>query len=88
MIYVKIPQKRYLELVEAELRLNALDSSGVDNWTWYDESIHNYLEFLQTEGYPIADINKYCHEHNCELEDLEFSDFAEIEMSGEIIEEI
>ena len=85
---VEITEKRYLELVEAELELQALNSGGVDNWSWHGESQHDYLKFLREEGYPKEDIIKYCQENDCDIEDLEFSDFARIELLGENREEV
>ena len=88
MKIVEITEKRYLELVEAELELQALNSGGVDNWQWYCESRHDYLKFLREEGYSKEDIIKYCQENHCDIEDLEFSDFARIELLGENREEV
>lgn len=85
---VTITERRYLELVEAELELQALNSGGVDNWSWHWESCYDYLKFLREEGYPKEDIIKYCQENDCDIEDLRFSDFAKIELLGEDIKEV
>lgn len=39
---VTISRDRYLELLEAEAVLAALESGGVDNWMWYDDSIADH----------------------------------------------
>lgn len=36
--------KRYNELVEAELKLRALEDAGVDNWEGYDEAMKNKVQ--------------------------------------------
>ena len=82
MKIVEITEKRYLELVEAELELQALNSGGVDNWQWYCESRHDYLKFLREEGYSKEDIIKYCKLESIELYQMKlkpgaFSMFAE-----------
>lgn len=39
---VTISEARYRELLISENELCALESGGVDNWSWYSESINNY----------------------------------------------
>ena len=36
---VTITKKHYLELMVESEKLNRLECGGVDNWTWYDESM-------------------------------------------------
>ena len=36
--YVKIKVKELTRLLNAEVKLSALESGGVDNWEWYGES--------------------------------------------------
>ena len=43
--YVKIKVKELKELLEAEVKLNALECGGVDNWEWYGEAFSDYLGF-------------------------------------------
>lgn len=51
-----IPRERLIELIVAELNLNALEGGGVDNWDWYGESIENYLDRLsEEEDYNFID---------------------------------
>lgn len=40
----KIGEERLKELIIAEQRLNALECGGVDNWTWYGDSMVGYLK--------------------------------------------
>lgn len=35
---IEIDRKRLIELLAAELELNALNCGGVDNWDWYGDS--------------------------------------------------
>ena len=39
-----ISEKRLLQLLEAEARLDALEYGGVDNWEWYSDSLGDYLK--------------------------------------------
>ena len=41
--YYKISETDLLELLAEAHRLRALNSGGVDNWTWYGESCCDYL---------------------------------------------
>ena len=43
--YVKISVKELKKLLEAEVKLNALECGGVDNWEFYGEAFSNYLDF-------------------------------------------
>ena len=39
---VTISRKEYDELVDRDNMLTALENGGVDNWTWYSESLEEY----------------------------------------------
>jgi hypothetical protein len=39
-----ISERTLLNLYRAEEELNALEAGGVDNWSWYDESLNSNLE--------------------------------------------
>lgn len=67
----KIPENRLLELLEAESRLQVLESDGVDNWTWYMEGKFNYLR----ESAQQYDLNLKDNEN------FDFSDLALLELS-------
>lgn len=43
MLY-KISEEQLLELLECQARWYALESGGVDNWTWYGESLSDYIK--------------------------------------------
>jgi hypothetical protein len=36
---IEITAERYRDLLLSEAKLCALEAGGVDNWTWYDESL-------------------------------------------------
>lgn len=38
-----ITKKEYEELVERSEKLEALEQGGVDNWTWYEDSLRQYF---------------------------------------------
>lgn len=48
-----IDERSLISLIKAELKLVALESGGVDNWSYYSDSLNEYLEDL---GYDEFDI--------------------------------
>lgn len=48
---VKITKSKLIRLLNAEMELEALQCGGVDNWTWYSDSFHDYIEgYLEDNG--------------------------------------
>lgn len=41
--YIAIPASRMKDLLAQEMKLSALESGGVDNWSWYGDAIWDYL---------------------------------------------
>lgn len=41
--YVRVSPEEMKELLEMRARLHALETGGVDNWTWYGESLGSFL---------------------------------------------
>lgn len=39
---VLISYEEYLELLDRDDKLQALESGGVDDWEWYSESLNQY----------------------------------------------
>jgi hypothetical protein len=39
-----VSEERLRDLIEAEEKLCALNAGGVDNWSWYGDSIRDYIE--------------------------------------------
>ena len=44
MEYCLVPKEELKELLAARNKLAALESGGVDNWSWYSDSLNDYLE--------------------------------------------
>ena len=74
-----IKESELLELLEANLRLAALDNGGVDNWEWYGDSLCDYLrnycewnniQYEDEEGDPVIDYDT--------LALLELEDYREL----------
>lgn len=49
-----VPEDRLRELIEAEERLCALEAGGVDNWSWYGDSLSDYLKEYNYEEFDEA----------------------------------
>lgn len=70
MKYYKINEEDLKYLIECRARLEALESGGVDNWSWYGESYSDYLTDMK-EAY------------NMDKEDeLDFEDIANEEIKN------
>ncbi len=41
---ILISKEKLAELLESHMRLCALENGGVDNWSWYGESIRSFLK--------------------------------------------
>lgn len=74
-----IKESELLELLEANLRLAALENGGVDNWEWYGDSLCDYLrnycewnnmQYEDEEGDPVIDYDT--------LALLELDDYREL----------
>ena len=42
--YCLVRKEELEELLEAQEKLTALESGGVDNWSWYSDSLNDYLK--------------------------------------------
>lgn len=58
-----ISESELRDLLTNTYKLMALESGGVDNWEWYGESIHDFL-------------NRFADENNLSAEDRENLDFS------------
>jgi hypothetical protein len=73
MKHYLISKKKLLSLLEDSFRLCALECGGVDNWSWYGNSVRDYLD-------------TYIRANHIEFEDEEdewdfsFDDIAEREI--------
>lgn len=70
MKYYKINEKDLKYFIECRARLEALESGGVDNWSWYDDANADYLCDMKEE-YGLN-----------ENDDLDFYDIAKHEIKN------
>lgn len=74
-----------LEMIEAQMRLAALESGGVDNWEWYGESLGDFLreDFEENKEEYIKFFNLKDEEEIEEFKlDFEFSAMAQYIITG------
>jgi hypothetical protein len=48
---VKVSKKRFIELLEHELKLEALEAAGVDNWEGFDSAMEIYYDLRSEEKF-------------------------------------
>ena len=51
----KVSESELRYLVRCRCQLEALEAGGVDNWTWYGESMHNYVRDYFDDELPNED---------------------------------
>lgn len=47
---ITLTRKEYIQLKRAELLLECLQSGGVDNWDWYGEAYHEFIQAAKKLG--------------------------------------
>lgn len=71
MIYCLVPKDELKDLLYDSLKLQALEVSGVDNWTWYGESIGDFINAAKADyNVPKDD------------DDFDISDMADVDVEG------
>lgn len=50
-IIYEITYSELIGLLASQLRLNALDADGVDNWQWYGESFRQVIRDVMGQNY-------------------------------------
>lgn len=70
MIYCLIPKYELKELLYDSLKLQALEVSGVDNWSGYGRSIEDFIEAAKVD-YNVP-----------EDDDFDISDMADVDVEG------
>lgn len=50
--WTQIDKETLKDLLEGYYSYIALASGGVDNWEWYGDSIHQFLDEIDTSIYP------------------------------------
>lgn len=83
--YVAVPVSEMIDLIADQMKLMALDAGGVDNWSWYGESLGNALEampqcygddfwdWVRTQKAKDETVDDYVY-------DMDFKDFARYEV--------
>lgn len=56
--YIAIPAHELVELLRDQMKLSALESGGVDNWSWYGDSICDYEREMR-EWYDQEALSKW-----------------------------
>ena len=55
------------ELVTSHLKLRALECGGVDNWSWYCDSLNNFLkDYIKYNNIEVEEIWDYSFEDMAE----------------------
>lgn len=84
--YIAITADRMRELLASEMKLCALEAGGVDNWSWYGDSLCQYLseapnmydqrfwDWVRNEKAEDETVEEF-------VEDLSFDDYADFEVS-------
>lgn len=70
MIYCLVPKDELKDLLYDSLKLQALEVSGVDNWTWYGDSIRDFIDAAKAD-YNVP-----------EDDDFNISDMADVDVEG------
>ena len=62
-IYYIISKEHLLSLIEDSITLTALENGGVDNWEWYNGSIHNLLKDTKANSIEeLAEKDLLCYQ--------------------------
>lgn len=70
MIYCLVPKDELKDLLYDSLKLQALEVSGVDNWTWYGDSIRDFIDAAKVDYNVPKD------------DDFDIGDMADVDVEG------
>lgn len=71
MIYCLVPKDELKDLLYDSLKLQALECGGVDNWSWYGDSVRDFINAAKADyNVPKDD------------DDFDISDMAEVDVEG------
>jgi hypothetical protein len=83
--YIAVPASEMIELITCQMKLMALEAGGVDNWSWYGDSLYEALREM-----PNCYDNNFWNWVNNEkavdetaeefVENMDFEDFARYEV--------
>ena len=71
MIYCLVPKDELKDLLYDSLKLQALEVSGVDNWTWYGDSIRDFIDAAKVD-YNVPEDD----------DDFDIGNMAEVDAEG------
>ncbi len=71
MIYCLVPKEELKDLLYDSLKLQALECGGVDNWSWYGESIGDFINAAKAD-YNVPEDD----------DDFDISDMADVDVEG------
>lgn len=71
MIYCLVPKDELKDLLYDSLKLQALECGGVDNWSWYGESIGDFINAAKAD-YNVPEDD----------DDFDISDMADVDVEG------
>lgn len=69
MIYCLVPKDELKDLLYDSLKLQALEVSGVDNWTWYGDSVRDFIDAAKAD-YNVPEDD----------DDFDISDMADVDV--------
>ena len=83
--YIAVPASEMIELITCQMKLCALEAGGVDNWSWYGDSLYealkempncydnNFWEWVKREKAEDETVEEF-------IEDMNFEDYARYEV--------
>lgn len=71
MIYCLVPKDELKDLLYDSLKLQALECGGVDNWSWYGDSVRDFINAAKAD-YNVPEDD----------DDFDISDMAEVDVEG------
>ena len=52
---IQITEKEYEILIDSQMKLQALENGGVDNWEWYSDSLEEYNNAKERKFYTKSE---------------------------------
>lgn len=71
MIYCLVPKDELKDLLYDSLKLQALECGGVDNWSWYGDSVRDFINAAKAD-YNVSEDD----------DDFDISDMADVDVEG------
>ena len=86
--YIAVPASEMVNLIADQMKLSALEGGGVDNWSWYGDSIHDYEKEMrgwydQEALFKWAAMEKDSDQTVEEyIDEMSIEDYARFEVDG------